>query len=580
MESGEKGCEPDCIPVKIRPVGDRNEAFGGHNRFVDNGSRSRLTCKNLSRIARIPPIPLRPTRIDRAVRRQRCRSNSTPHPSSASAPQPAGWKPWIDSSVRFRPTADWPSSSSCTSTRHTRAILAELLQRRTTLSVEQVGESVRVVPNHVYLIPPNADLSLRQGVLHRVEPPPMHGSRLPIDVFFRSLALERREHSIGLILSGMGRDGARGLRAIKEAGGLTLVQDPAEARFEDMPRSAIAAGLADIVAPAGDLYGRLLPHLHRARSPRPPQPAPPPSATPDDLDTVIALLRNHIGHDFSLYKKSTLQRRIERRRRLHQLDEIAHYVRYLQDSPLEREQLFQELLIGVTSFFRDPAAWVHLRDVVIPELLERRPAGTQVRAWIAGCSTGEEAYSLGIVFHEALERLPSPPAHSLQIFATDLDPKAIARARQGVYPLNISSLVSPERLQRFFTLEDGNGYRIGKDIRELVIFAEQNVVQDPPFTRIDLLICRNLLIYMTTELQRRLLSLFHYSLNPGGVLFLGSAETVSGSGELFPLWTASGVSSAARPRASDKPRCISTSLHSRHCLRTRQRRTRARGPST
>lgn len=408
--------------------------------------------------------------------------------------------------------------------------LAELLQRSTTLQVEQVGESVRVVPNHVYLIPPNTDLSLRQGVLHRVAPAPMHGQHLPIDVFFRSLAQDRQEHSIGLVLSGMGHDGTLGLRAIRDAGGLTLVQDPAEARFDDMPRSAIAAGLADIVAPAGDLYGQLLTCLRQAR---PPRPVPPPSATPDDLDRVIVLLRNHTGHDFSLYKKSTLQRRIERRRHLHQLDEIAHYVRYLQDNPLEREQLFKELLIGVTSFFRDPAAWVHLRDVVIPELLERQPHGTQLRAWIAGCSTGEEAYSLGIVFREALERLSPPQSHSLQIFATDLDPEAIARARQGLYPPSISAVVSPERLQRFFTLEDGNGYRIGKEVRELVIFAEQNVVQDPPFTRIDLLICRNLLIYMTTELQRQLLSLFHYSLNPGAVLFLGSAETVSGSRECF-----------------------------------------------
>jgi len=411
--------------------------------------------------------------------------------------------------------------------------LAERLQRCTTLQVEQVDESVRVSPDHVYLIAPNTGLSLRQGVLHRVEPAPMHGRHLPIDVFFRSLAQDRQEHSIGLVLSGMGRDGTLGLRAIKDAGGLTLAQDPAEARFDDMPRSAIAAGLADIVAPAEDLYGQLRTCLRQARPPRPQRAVPPPSAMPDDLDTVIILLRNHTGHDFSLYKRSTLQRRVERRQRLHQLDEIAHYVRYLQDNPLEREQLFKEFLIGVTSFFRDPAAWDHLRDVVIPELLERRPSGAQIRAWVAGCSTGEEAYSLGIVFREAIERLSPPQSHSLQIFATDLDPVAIARARQGFYPLSIAADVSPERLQRFFTQENGSGYRIGKEVRELVIFAEQNVIQDPPFTRIDLIICRNLLIYMKTELQRQLLSLFHYSLNPGAVLFLGSAETVSGSGECF-----------------------------------------------
>jgi len=410
--------------------------------------------------------------------------------------------------------------------------MPELLQRFTTMKVEQVRDRVQVRPNQVYLIPPNKDLSFFHGVLHLFEPAATHGLRLPIDFFFRSLAEDQKERSIGVILSGMGSDGTLGLRAIKEAAGLTLVQDPADAKFEGMPRSAIQANLADIVAPAEELCIRLLAFLNRA-----PEPLPPVEDHREEeqsgLDKVIILLRNHTGHDFSLYKKSTLYRRIERRMRLHQLDRIAQYVQLLQDKPPERELLFKELLIGVTSFFRDPGAWQHLRDEIFPRLFADRPAGAQLRAWVAGCSTGEEAYSLGMVFREALENCAPPQACSLQIFATDLDPDAIVTARLGVYPQNIGADVTPERLRRFFVKEEGSGYRIGKEVREMVIFAEQNVIQDPPFTKMDLLICRNLLIYMTTELQRQLLALFHYSLKPGGVLFLGTAETVSGSSELF-----------------------------------------------
>ena len=410
--------------------------------------------------------------------------------------------------------------------------MPELLQRSTAMKVEQVRDRVTVRPNQVYLIPPNRDLSFLHGVLHLFEPSPAHGLRLPIDFFFRSLAADLKERGIGVILSGMGSDGTLGLRAIKEAAGLTLVQDPAEAKFDGMPRSAIEAGLADIVAPAGELCAHLLAYLHPTV---PTLPGEPILLAEDHsgLEKVIILLRNHTGHDFSLYKKSTLYRRIERRIRLQQLDKIAQYVRYLQENPPERDLLFKELLIGVTSFFRDPSAWQHLRDEVFPALLARRPGGGPLRAWVAGCSTGEEAYSLGIVFREVLENSAPDQPYSLQIFATDLDPDAIVTARLGFYPQNITADVAPERLRRFFVKEEDGGYRIGKEVREMVIFAEQNVIQDPPFTKMDLLICRNLLIYMTAELQRQLLALFHYSLNPGGVLFLGTAETVGGSSELF-----------------------------------------------
>ena len=412
-----------------------------------------------------------------------------------------------------------------------RGIMPELLQRATGMVVEQVKDHMTVQPNCVYVIPPNKDLSLLRGTLHLFEPATPRGLRLPIDFFFRSLAEDQRERSVGVILSGMGSDGTLGLRAIKEMAGIALVQEPTSAKFDGMPRSAIDAGLADIVAAPEELYERLVAYFGHA-----PLIAQPPAALKDrdqsGLDKIVILLRTHTGHDFSLYKKNTLYRRIERRMSLHQIDRIAHYVRYLQENSQERDLLFKELLIGVASFFRDPVAWTELREQILPALLASRPDGGQLRAWAAGCSTGEEAYSLGIMFKEALAELSPAKPFSLQIFATDLDRDAIDKARQGVYPENIAADVSPERLRRFFIREE-RGYRIGKEVREMVTLATQNIIMDPPFTKLDLLICRNLLIYLTPELQKKLLPLFHYSLNPGGVLFLGSAETVGSASELF-----------------------------------------------
>ena len=419
-----------------------------------------------------------------------------------------------------------------------KGVLPELLQRCTPMRVAQINDQTPVQPDHVYVIAPNKDLSLLRGILHLFDPVAPRGLRLPIDFFFRSLAEDLRERSIGIILSGMGSDGTLGLRAIKEVAGIALAQEPASAKFDAMPRSAIDARLVDIVAPAGELYARLVTYLGHA-------PASAPThltitvRDQSSLDKVVILLRTHTGHDFSLYKKSTLYRRIERRMGLQQIDRIAKYVRYLQENPQEQELLFKELLIGVTSFFRDPAAWADLRDQVIPALLAHYPNGGRLRAWAVGCSTGEEAYSLGIVFKEALAQLNPARPFSLQIFATDLDREAIDEARQGVYPENIAVDVSPERLHRFFTPEDRGGYRIAKEIREMVTLATQNLIMDPPFTKLDLLICRNVLIYLVPELQKKLLPLFHYSLNPGGMLFLGSAETAGNAATLFvPLESA------------------------------------------
>ncbi len=374
-------------------------------------------------------------------------------------------------------------------------------------------------------------MSLLHGDLHLLAPAAPRGLRLPIDFFFRSLALDQQEHSIGVILSGMGSDGTLGLRAIKEKAGVVLVQEAATAKFDGMPRSAIDAGLADIVAPAEELPGKILAYLRRtpliAKSEVPLE-----DQAHSTLEKAVILLRAHTGHDFSLYKRNTLFRRIERRMGIHQIGKMAGYIRYLQENSQELDLLFKELLIGVTNFFRDPAAWEHLRTHAIPELFASRPPGQALRAWVTGCSTGEEAYSLAMVFKEALEEAKSKRNFALHIFATDLDKDAINKARQGVFPANISADVSPKRLARFFTKE-AHGYRVRKEIRDLVTFAPQNLIMDPPFTKLDILCCRNLLIYFGPELQKKLMPLFHYNPNPDGILFLGSAETVGGFTHLF-----------------------------------------------
>ncbi len=412
-----------------------------------------------------------------------------------------------------------------------KGIMHELLGRATTMDVFQVKDRMRIKPNCVYVIPPNKDMSILHGVLHLFEPSTPRGLRLPIDFFLKSLAEDRQTCSIGVILSGMGSDGTMGLRAIKEKMGVALAQDPASAKFDSMPRSAIGAGVADIVAPAEDLPGRIIDYLRHAlviaRTDSPIE-----EKDQSALEKVLILLRSKTGHDFSLYKKNTVYRRVERRMSIHQISRIAAYVRYLQENPQEVELLFKELLIGVTSFFRDEAPWEYLRKKAIPALLKTSEARPALRAWSTGCSTGEEAYSLAMVFKEAVEQVKPVKTFTLHIFATDLDRETIDKARQGFYPANIAADVSSERLKRFFIKEDG-GYRIVKEIREMVTFATQNVIMDPPFTKLDILVCRNLLIYLTTELQKKLLPLFHYSLNAGGILFLGNSETVSTFTDLF-----------------------------------------------
>jgi two-component system CheB/CheR fusion protein len=413
-----------------------------------------------------------------------------------------------------------------------KGILVELLQRNTPMPVVQIKDRMKIEPDHVYVIPPNKDLSILHGVLHLLEPAAPRGLRLPIDFFFRSLAEDQHERSLGVILSGMGSDGTLGLRAIKENGGVVFVQTLASAKFDSMPRMAIEAGLADVIASAEELPVKIIDYLkHVPLRVRPNHDND--EKNQSALEKIMILLRTQSGHDFSLYKKSTIHRRIERRMGLHQIAKITDYIRYLRENSQETDLLFKELLIGVTSFFRDTAVWEQLKDKVIPDLLASRPKGGLLRAWIAGCSTGEEAYSLAIVFKEALERVKSTKNFSLKIFATDLNKDAIDKARVAVYPPNIRQDVSEKRLRRFFLQNEHGGYSVKKEIREMIIFAPQNLVMQAPFTKLDFVTCRNLLIYLDAELQKKLMPLFHYSLNSGGILILGSAETVGTATDLF-----------------------------------------------
>ena len=414
-----------------------------------------------------------------------------------------------------------------------KALLPELLQRITPMPVQEATQGMPIEPDSVYVIPPNTELSVVNGSLHLAKPMEPRGMRLPIDVLFSSLAIAQGEQAIGVVLSGMGSDGTLGLQAIRAVGGVTAVQQPDTAQFDAMPKSAIAANCADIIAPPGDLPSRILAFLTQATTPRAfSVETAKPKHEPTPLKRILRLLQHRTRHDFSPYKPSTLHRRIQRRMTIHEIATLTLYADFLQHNPQEIDLLFKELLIGVTSFFRDAPVWHHLAETTLPELLTRQPRETHLRAWVVGCSTGEEAYSLAMIFTEALEKLPQPHDFSLQIFASDLSPDAIATARRGYYTADIKTSVSAERLARFFSAHE-SGYQINSDIRDLVLFAQQDVVLDPPFTRLDLISCRNLMIYFNQSLQRKLIPLFHYSLRAGGVLLLGSSESVGRYTHLF-----------------------------------------------
>ncbi|AKU12153.1 MCP methyltransferase/methylesterase, CheR/CheB [Azoarcus sp. CIB] len=407
------------------------------------------------------------------------------------------------------------------------SLLTEILQRATTMPVVEATDHLIVAPDRVHVIPPNRDMAIFHGTLQLSVPDQPRGLRMPIDAFLRSLAEDRGEKAVGIILSGTGTDGTQGLRAILGAGGISLVQDPAGARYDGMPASAIRAGYATAVLAADAMPHALLAGIRRTARRREDRLAP---AAVGAMSRILMRLRTATGHDFSHYKKSTIGRRIERRMAQHDIEDIDVYARYVKENPAEIQTLFKELLINVTSFFRDAEAFVTLKREILPLLLRDKPEAYVLRIWVAGCATGEEAYSIAILLRELMDEREQ--AFTVQIYATDLDEDAISAARTGVYPPNIVQDVQPDRLHRFF-LKDDAGYRVRKEIREMVVFAVQNVIKDPPFTRLDLLCCRNLMIYLEPELQNRLIPAFHYALKPGGILFLSPSESIGNHTGLF-----------------------------------------------
>jgi two-component system, chemotaxis family, CheB/CheR fusion protein len=412
------------------------------------------------------------------------------------------------------------------------SILPELIQKKTQMKVHQVTDGMQIQPNMIYVIPPNKDMAILNGTLHLMGLPHPRGFNLPIDSFFKSLAQDRGTGAIGIILSGTGSDGSLGLKQIKGELGMVMVQDEDSAKYAGMPKSAVATGLVDYVLPADKMPEALIKYTRHAIA------KPRRNITGNEekmqtaLQKIYILLRTHTGHDFSLYKKNTIIRRVERRMHVHQIDNIQDYLTYLAKSEREIHVLFKDLLIGVTGFFRDPEAFDILKDKYLPELLADKPDGTMVRVWVPGCSTGEEAYSMAMLLQECMERMHRH--FNVQIFATDIDPDAIDIARAGLYPFSIAADVGPKRVKRFFTKEE-NHYKIKKNIREMLVFALQDLIKDPPFTKLDIISCRNLLIYLGPELQKKLFPVFHYSLKPDGLLFIGSSESMGQETTLFAI---------------------------------------------
>ncbi|TKB28197.1 chemotaxis protein CheR [Desulfopila sp. IMCC35006] len=415
-----------------------------------------------------------------------------------------------------------------------KSILTGLIQRYTRMQVFEVEDGMVVKPNCAYIIPPGRDMAFLNGSLQLLEPSAPRGQRLPIDFFFRSLAQDQRERAICIVLSGTGSDGTLGVRAIKGEGGMVMVQSPDTTEYDGMPCSAIATGLVDYQLAPAEMPAQLMAYAAHAFGRSHQGTIVPAAMAENSLKKIFILLRAQTGHDFSHYKPSTINRRIERRMAVNQIEALTDYIKFMQKTPAEVEALFRDLLIGVTNFFRDPEIFKIVEDKIIPQLFIGKSPGSAIRVWSPGCSTGEEAYSIAILLQERLEAMKKN--FKVQVFATDLDAQAIATARTGLYPASISSDLSPERLARFFVSEaDGSGYRIAKGIRDMLVFSEQNLIKDPPFSRLDLISCRNLLIYMSSNLQKKLIPLFHYALNPQGILFLGSSETIGDFSDLFTV---------------------------------------------
>jgi len=419
-----------------------------------------------------------------------------------------------------------------------KSLAPEILAKHTTLPVREVEDEPRVRPNRIYLAPPGKYLSIAGGELHLSEPDQPRGKRMAIDFFFRSLAADQRQRAIGVILSGTGTDGTLGVKAIKAAGGFVIAQAPDTAEHCGMPASAIDAGVVDQVLTPEDIpqvlekYARHPYVRDVSADPQPSEEPPPEAAGEEGFEAIIALMQAHAKHDFRKYKPNTLMRRTRRRMCLHHIDDFPAYLSYLRAHPHEIDALAQDLLIAVTDFFREPQAWEALRELAVRPLVQRTRPDETIRVWTPGCTTGEEPYSIAMLI---LEELKAAGKNSpLNVFASDVDKRALDLARAGRYPKSITADVSRERLNHFFTAHDGNDFfHVNKVLRETVVFAYQNLIADPPFSKLDLLCCRNLLIYLKPEVQEQVIALFHFALREGGILFLGSAETIGSQSDLF-----------------------------------------------
>lgn len=411
------------------------------------------------------------------------------------------------------------------------SLMPELLQKKTKLPVSQVVDGTVVEINHIYVIPPNREMHILRGTLYLTEIKKPRQQHLPIDLFFRSLAEDQGSNAIALVLSGTGSDGASGLKVVKEACGMVMAQSIPSAKYDGMPRSAVATGLVDFVLPANEMAEQLASYVKFGKALPEPSIEIEQPTTAIALQKIIATILSQTENDFSQYKQNTIIRRIERRMNLHQIATIGDYAAFLKNNRREVNTLFKELLIGVTNFFRDIDVFEMLKTEALPSLLSTKAGGDVIRVWVPGCSSGEEAYSLAIALVEVMTQMNR--RFSVQIFGTDIDEDAIEKARSGLFPASIEADVSTERLTRFFELQESGQYRIHKSIRDMLVFAPQNVLKDPPFTKLDLVSCRNMLIYFNADLQKRLIPLFHYSIKPGGFLLLGSSESLGQSTELF-----------------------------------------------
>ena len=412
----------------------------------------------------------------------------------------------------------------------TKSFMRELLQAKTKMAVQRVENGIKIEPNRVYVNPPGMEVSLLDRTLHSTEPRAGKAPLFPIDSFFRSIAQSEKDKAICVILSGTGTDGTLGLRAVKEEGGVVIVQDVNQAKFDGMPRSAIGTGLVDVVLPVEKMAQKILNYAKQPYIIVTETNGRASKTILNFIERMLLLIRSQTGVDFRDYKHTSIRRRIERRMATHQIDSIEDYFRYLEENPSEVEALSKDFLIGVTRFFRDPEAFEVLSEKVFSALINDKRPGSTLRIWVPGCSTGEEAVSIAIQLVEYMEKVNV--RQGFQIFGTDLDPTAIDRARLGEYPESIIADISEERLERFF-VKSGNAYKIKKLIRESIVYAVQNVAQGIPFSKLDLISCRNVLIYMGMKLQRRILPLFHYSLNEGGYLFLGSSESIGRFDDYF-----------------------------------------------